>query len=121
MTDTVYTVGQLKNLLNPVFLRNDVRKAVLFGSYGKGVASPKSDIDLFVDSGLRGWDFYGLLEEVVQAVDKKVDLIDKDDVVNGSRIDREILSSGVLIYEKWNTINNNLPELKEQLAIILAE
>jgi len=100
MTDKVYTVGQLKTLLSPVFLRNDVRKAVLFGSYGKGIASPKSDIDLYVDSGLRGFAFYGLLDEVISAVDKKVDLIDVTDVIQGSRIDKEIAESGVLIYEK---------------------
>ena len=100
MTDTVYTVGQLKTLLTPVFLRNDVRKAVLFGSYGKGVACPKSDIDLFVDSGLKGFAFYGLLDEVISIVDKKVDLIDVTDVIQGSRIDKEIAESGVLIYEK---------------------
>ena len=100
MTDTVYTVGQLKKKLTPVFLRNDVRKAILFGSYGKGVASPKSDIDLYVDSGLRGFAYYGLLDEVISAVGKKVDLIDVTEVIQGSRIEREIAESGVLIYEK---------------------
>ena len=100
MTDTVYTVGQLKTLLSPVFLRNDVRKAILFGSYVSGSASSKSDIDLYVDSGLRGLDFFGLLEEVVQVLDKDVDLIEKSDVIAGSLIDKEISSSGVLLYEK---------------------
>ena len=100
MTDTVYSIGQLKTLLAPVFLRNGVRKAVLFGSFGKGVASPKSDIDLFVDSGLRGFAFFGLLDEVVQTVDKKVDLIDATDVIQGSLIEKEIGNSGILLYEK---------------------
>ena len=100
MTDTIYTVEQLKTLLTPVFLRNNVRKAVLFGSYGKGVACPKSDIDLFVDSGLRGFAYYGLLDEIISAVDKKVDLIDVTEVIQGSRIEKEIDRSGVLIYEK---------------------
>ena len=100
MRNTIYTVEQLKNLLTPIFVRNDIRKAVLFGSYGKGVASPKSDIDLFVDSGLRGFAYYGLLDDIVSAVDKKVDLIDVTEVIQGSRIEKEIDGSGVLIYEK---------------------
>ena len=100
MTDKIYTIGQLKNLLTPVFLRNDVRKAVLFGSYGKGIACPKSDIDLFVDSGLRGFAYYGLLDEVVCAVDKKVDMIDVTEVIPGSLVEKEIGESGILIYEK---------------------
>jgi predicted nucleotidyltransferase len=98
--DTVYSFGQLKDLLAPVFLRNNVRKAVLFGSYGKGAASPKSDVDLFVDSGLRGLDFFGLVGEAADAAGKTVDVIDVTEVVPGSRIEKEIGATGVLIYEK---------------------
>jgi predicted nucleotidyltransferase len=87
-------------MLTPVFLRNNVRKAVLFGSYGKGAASPKSDIDILVDSGLRGLDFFGLLDEVVRTLDKNVDLIDAVEVVSDSPIDKEIHATGVLIFEK---------------------
>ena len=100
MTDNVYSIGQLKTLLTPVFFRNGVKKAVVFGSYGKGSASPKSDIDLFVDSGLQGFAFFGLLDDVIQAVGKNVDLIDVTDVRHGSRIANEIDESGILIYEK---------------------
>jgi predicted nucleotidyltransferase len=100
MTETVYSIGQLKKMLAPVFNRNGVKKAVLFGSYGKGIATPKSDIDLFVDSGLKGFAYFGLLDEVIQTVDKNVDLIDVIDVEHGSFIEKEIDSTGVLIYEK---------------------
>ena len=34
------------------------------GTSAKGVATAKSDIDLLVDSGLRGLAFFGLLEDV---------------------------------------------------------
>lgn len=50
----VYTIPQLRDILSPIFGKYDIRKAVLFGSYGKGTASSKSDVDLLVDSGLRG-------------------------------------------------------------------
>ena len=36
----VYTIEQIRNLLTPVFHKNNVRKAVLFGSYSKGKATP---------------------------------------------------------------------------------
>ena len=49
-----YTLEQLKNILLPLLERNHVRKAILFGSYGKGSPTPHSDVDLLVDSGLRG-------------------------------------------------------------------
>ena len=50
----VYTISQLRDNLSPIFGKYDIRKAVLLGSYGKGTASPKSDVDLLVDSGLCG-------------------------------------------------------------------
>ena len=100
MTETVYSVGQLKTMLTPVFLRHDVKKAIVFGSYGKGITTPKSDIDIFVDSGLKGFAYFGLLDEVIKALDKDVDLIDIADIEHGSFIEKEIDSTGVLIYEK---------------------
>mgnify|MGYP002625788059 CR=1 FL=1 len=95
-----YTVEQIKNRLRPVFYRNQVKKAVLFGSYSKGTATPQSDVDIWVDSGMHGLSFFGLLEDVCQAMECPVDLIDKIDVVPGSRVDQEISRTGVVIYEQ---------------------
>ena len=95
-----YTVPQLQRLLLPVFARHGVRRAVLFGSYGKGTATEKSDVDLLVDSGLKGLRFVGLLDEVQRAVGKEVDLFDVTHIEAGSPIDREIRETGVTVYEK---------------------
>ena len=62
MSEEIYTVEQLKTMLTPVFRLHGVKRAVLFGSYGKGVAKADSDIDLLVDSRLRGLRFVGLME-----------------------------------------------------------
>ena len=95
-----YTIEQLKARLTPVFEKNHVRRATLFGSYGKGSASARSDVDLLVDSGLIGIGFFGLLEDVCASLDCPVDLIDVADVIPDSRLDREIRRSGVTIYEQ---------------------
>lgn len=63
------------------FCENHVRKAILFGSYSNGSQNENSDIDLLVDSGLRGLSFYGLLEDATEALDMEVDLIDTSQVV----------------------------------------
>ena len=47
----IYTVPELQSVLSPIFRANGVRKATLFGSYAKGVATARSDVDLLVDSG----------------------------------------------------------------------
>ena len=95
-----YTVEQIKSRLTPIFHKNRVRKAVLFGSYGKGTATPASDVDIWVDSGMHGLPFFGLLEDVCQAMECDVDLIDRLDVIPNSPIDREIRRTGVVIYEQ---------------------
>jgi len=96
----IYTIPQLKDTLAPVFDAYGIRKAVLFGSYGKGTATEKSDIDLLVDSGLRGLHFVGFLDDVKRAVGKEVDLFDVTHIEAGSLIAREIQQTGVTVYEK---------------------
>lgn len=96
----VYSVHQIRDALIPVFKSHGVRKAILFGSYGKGTANDKSDIDLLVDSGLRGLQFYGLLFDVQQVLNKEIDLLDITSVEEGSLIEREIRNTGVILYEE---------------------
>ena len=98
--DMPYTVSQLESLRRPVFERNGVRRATLFGSYAKGSASPASDVDLMVDSGLRGLAFFGLLEDVCQSLGCDVDLIDSTQILPDSRVAQEIRRTGVVIYEQ---------------------
>lgn len=98
MTQQTYTIGQIQSILTPIFSSYKIRKAILFGSYAKGIAQEKSDIDLLVDSGLKGLAFYGLLEDVVEALGKQVDLLDTTQVMPNSEVDCEIAKTGVLIY-----------------------
>ncbi len=95
-----YTIEQLRERLAPVFRGNRVRKAILFGSCAKGAAGAGSDVDLLVDSGLRGLSFFGLLEDVCQSLECPVDLIDTADVIPNSDFDREVRETGVVIYEQ---------------------
>lgn len=91
-------IKNVKNLLKPVFESYGVKKAVLFGSVAKGTNTERSDVDIMVDSGLKGIKFFGLLEDVVTTLNKKVDLIDKRQIIKDSLVDREINNTGVLIY-----------------------
>ena len=94
----IYTVNDIKRILQPVFKKHNIKKAVLFGSYAKGEADDKSDIDIMVDSNLRGLAFYGLLEDVVNAVGLQVDLLDRRQIIPASKIQAEIKNTGVVIY-----------------------
>ena len=94
----IYSLVELQSILNPIFSEHGVRKAVLFGSYTKGTATEHSDVDLLVDSGLRGLKFFGLLESVTCALKFPVDLLDVTQIEHGSMVEREIQNSGVAIY-----------------------
>lgn len=98
MKQQIYTIADIREKLIPVFNKYRIKRAVLFGSYAKGIAKDNSDIDIMVDSNLRGLAFYGLLEDVVEAVGKSVDLLDKSQIVNASKIQQEIENTGVVIY-----------------------
>lgn len=96
----VYSVREIENILHPVFAGYGVRRAVLFGSYAKGQATTRSDVDILVDSGLRGLAFFGLLEGVASTLGVPVDLIDVSQIESGSQIELEIQRTGVSIYEQ---------------------
>lgn len=95
MSDTIDTI---KSILTPVFVKYDIKQAVLFGSFAKGCANENSDVDLLVDSRLKGLRFVGFTEAVRQAVDRPVDVIDVSHIEIDSRIDKEIRLTGVTIY-----------------------
>ena len=97
MCDTIYSIEDIKTALYPVFVKHRVKKAVLFGSYVKGLANSTSDVDLLLDSGLRGLKFVGLIEDVRSALDKEVDVFDKTHIIADSKIFSEISRDGVII------------------------
>jgi len=91
---------ELRLRLTPIFDQYNVKRAVLFGSYASGAAHEKSDIDLLVDSGLRGLRFVSLCEDIRRALGKEIDLFDVTHIEKDSRIDQEIAATGVVIHEK---------------------
>ena len=83
-----YTIPELLEILSPIFRANGVRKAA------------RSDVDLLVDSGLHGLAFFGLLEQVSEALDAPVDLIDVSQVDAGSELVYEIEKHGIVLFEQ---------------------
>ena len=97
-----YTINELSRKLHPVFESAPIYKAVLFGSYAKGMATENSDIDVVIDSRgeLRGLNFYAVLEDMVETLNMKVDLFEASEIRQNSPIQNEITEQGVLLYER---------------------
>ena len=96
MTD----IAKLQAVLTPVFRDYRISRAVLFGSVAKKTATEKSDLDLLVTSDLHGLRFVGFMEAVRRAAQMPVDILDVSHIERGSKIQREIETTGVTIYEK---------------------
>ena len=99
-SSATYNIEEIKTRLLPVLVNYSIKKAVLFGSYAKGAADSKSDVDIFVHSNLKGLDFVGFIDDIQEALEKNVDVIDVSHVDKGSPVEREIQKSGVVLFEK---------------------
>ena len=81
-----------------VFMEYPVDFCYLFGSYAKGKATEISDIDLLISTNISGMKFYGLVENLRLSLNKKIDLLTIDQIVDNKELLNEILKDGVKIY-----------------------
>jgi len=97
----LYTIPQIRDTLTHACLDDRVNRIILFGSYAKGLAHAKSDIDLYLDSGKRitGFEFFELKAAFEEAFKTEIDLLPDLDVISGSPVDQEIQEYGVTVYE----------------------
>lgn len=96
------TVETIKKSLQPIFAKEPIVKAVLFGSCAKGLSNELSDVDIVIDSNgqLIGLDFFRVLDEIVEILQKDVDLFEIAEIVKGSPMEKAVLNEGVTIYER---------------------
>lgn len=79
--------------------RNDISYCALFGSFARGNADERSDVDLLVRfSKPIGWRFYGIAEDFEAALGRKVDLA--TEAMLGERIRDSVFSDLSIIYEE---------------------
>ena len=101
MSDKVYSINEIKNILS-VFLQNtEIKKVTLFGSYAKNSANSNSDIDLVIDSNgkIRGFKLFSLITKIEDLFGKNVDAFEQSEITPNSLVDKEIKNTGVVIYE----------------------
>ena len=95
----VLTIEQIKRVSQEVFKKYNVEFCYLFGSYAKGKANEKSDVDLLVSVPLDGLKFFELVEMLRMNLKKKVDLLDFNQLNNNPELTYEMLKDGIKIYE----------------------
>lgn len=70
----------------------------LFGSYAKGKATEKSDIDLLVSMPINGMKFFELVELLREKLKKRIDLLDVSQLDKNLIHTQEFLEDGIKIY-----------------------
>jgi hypothetical protein len=94
----ILTVGQIKEVCAKVLEEYRAEYCYLFGSYAKGKATEKSDVDLLIAMPTNGLAFYEVVEVLRERLKKKVDLLDVTQLENNTALVQEILKDGIKIY-----------------------
>lgn len=102
MNEKIYTIEEIKIKLKELLKNMPVDRVVLFGSYAKNTPTKTSDIDILIDSKgkIKGLKFYALMDMIKESFDKNVDIVEQIEIDKGSRIEKEIERTGVVVYEK---------------------
>ncbi|MBO4815885.1 MAG: nucleotidyltransferase domain-containing protein [Clostridia bacterium] len=102
MSEKIYTIAEIKAILQKLLENMPVYSVILFGSYAKNSANKNSDLDFIIDTKetLMGFKLYSLITKIEEAFNKDVDAFEKSEIIENSRIDEEIKKTGVVVYEK---------------------
>ncbi|MBP3284940.1 MAG: nucleotidyltransferase domain-containing protein [Clostridia bacterium] len=77
MSDKIYSIEEIKEIVVPICKKFFVKQLFLFGSYARKAANNQSDIDLLVDTEQRlDLETYRELEdELADSLEKDVDIV----------------------------------------------
>ena len=102
MLKGIYSFEDICNQSQPIFDSADfVKKVFLFGSYARGEATSKSDMDfMIVLNREANLEFFGLYDSLQDVFGKKVDVIREEEAYR--IMPKTIERDKVLIYERKN-------------------
>ncbi|MBQ6863901.1 MAG: nucleotidyltransferase domain-containing protein [Clostridia bacterium] len=94
------SIEEIKDACKRALVDYDVKYCILFGSYAKGSATEKSDVDLLISTPVSGLRFFGITEQLRTELHKNVDLLDVRQLHNNPALLDEILTDGIKVYEQ---------------------
>ena len=95
------SIEEIRSYITPVVEKYPIERVILFGSYARGEATEKSDVDLIVESGgkMRNTKIFTLGGELLEVLPVRVDVYDILEIANPSALYENIQKDGVIIYE----------------------
>lgn len=95
---SVKTVSEIKKKIAPILKRHEVKKASVFGSFARGEAKARSDVDLLIEYKKKDkslFDLVNLKIELEEILGRKVDIVTYNSIY--WRLREHILSEQVII------------------------
>ena len=101
-THGLLTVRHIQEVSKEIFKQHPkITCAFLYGSYARGEATEKSDVDILVIiDGHMGLEFFEIAEDLRKQLNKKVDLVSLDEIVNREEFIAFLLNDGIKIYKQ---------------------
>ena len=93
----ILSISGIRSRVLPVLEKYHIEMCILFGSYAKGRATEKSDVDLLIKTNVEGLQFFKIVDDLYNALSKKVDLITTKQLTTSQELLEEILKDGVKI------------------------
>ena len=101
MSRVILQIEYIKQVCKELFSKSypEIKCAYLFGSYARGEATEKSDIDILVvlDKPM-GMKYFGIATDLEKLLGKVVDLHSYEQLVENAPMIKDILVEGIKIY-----------------------
>jgi hypothetical protein len=93
------SISTIRDRIIPVCKKYPIRKAYLFGSYARGNATEKSDVDLRIEGDIKSFFMLGgIYSDLADALGTELDLLSK--LPDSEAFKENIKKDEVLLYER---------------------
>lgn len=99
MSDNIFTISKIKEIVKPIADKYNVEEIYLFGSYARGEATQESDLDFLVFGGksFKLTMIFALAEELREAFQKEVDVFEIHEINQDSAFYSEIMNERLIV------------------------
>lgn len=86
MTNAIYSIEKIKDIVKPIADKYNVQSIYLFGSYARGDANENSDLDFLVFGGdnFKLTNIFSLAEDLRAAFQRQVDVFEISEINTNS-------------------------------------
>ena len=99
MTNKIYTIEEIKKIVQPIAKNYGVENVFLFGSYARGEETPDSDIDIVVCGGenFKKSNIFAFAEDLREMLGKNADVFEMCEVNKGTPFYNNLMKEGIKI------------------------